>query len=71
MDVRDRVAAELAAGLSLRTIAKRLNVERIPAPRGGQWHPETVARQVDSYRARYNAYMAKARAAHRWNRGGW
>jgi DNA invertase Pin-like site-specific DNA recombinase len=33
-------------GLSIRKIADQLNAERIPAKRGGPWHPTTVARVV-------------------------
>jgi hypothetical protein len=31
-------------GLSIRKIADQLNAERVPAKRGGPWHPTTVAR---------------------------
>lgn len=41
-NVRDRIAAERAAGDSLRTIADRLNAEAVPTARGGRWHASTV-----------------------------
>jgi hypothetical protein len=34
----------LRGGLSIRAIAAALNAEGVPAKRGGQWHPTTVAR---------------------------
>jgi DNA invertase Pin-like site-specific DNA recombinase len=37
-----RIFREYAAGLSPRTIASRLNAEKRPAPRGGQWNASTI-----------------------------
>ena len=37
-----RIEALHSKGLSLREIAKRLEEERIPTRRGGQWHASTV-----------------------------
>lgn len=37
-----------AEGVSIRGIADRLNAEGVPTKRGGQWHPTTVARLLDS-----------------------
>lgn len=47
-DVRQRIAAERAAGDSLRTIADRLNAEAVPTARGGKWHASTVRAVLDS-----------------------
>ena len=47
-DVRHRIAAERAAGDSLRTIADRLNTEEVPTARGGRWHASTVRHVIDS-----------------------
>jgi len=47
-DVRRRIAAERAAGDSLRKIADRLNAEAVPTARGGQWHASTVAAVLES-----------------------
>lgn len=41
-DVRARIAAERAAGDSLRTIAARLTAEGVPTARGGKWHASTI-----------------------------
>ncbi len=40
--VRRRIAAEWAAGDSLRVIAGRLNAEAVPTARAGRWHASTV-----------------------------
>jgi hypothetical protein len=37
-----RIFEEYAAGVSPRTIAKRLNVERVPGPSGKTWGPSTI-----------------------------
>jgi DNA invertase Pin-like site-specific DNA recombinase len=50
--VPDQVEREVArrirrlhrGGLSIRKIADQLNIEQVPAKRGGAWHPTTVAR---------------------------
>ncbi len=47
-DVRNRIAAERAAGRSLRAIADALNAEPVPTARGGKWHASTVRAVVDS-----------------------
>jgi DNA invertase Pin-like site-specific DNA recombinase len=47
-EVRQRIAAERAAGDSLRTIADRLNAEGVPTARGGRWHASTVRHVMDS-----------------------
>ena len=41
-DVVRRIFSEFAAGRSSRAIAKGLNVDGIPSPRGGQWNPSTI-----------------------------
>ena len=41
-DVVRRVFAEFATGRSSRAIAKSLNADGIPSPRGGQWNPSTI-----------------------------
>ena len=41
--VRARIAADRAAGLSLRRIAEALTAEGVPTTRGGRWHASTVA----------------------------
>ncbi|MBA2730487.1 MAG: recombinase family protein [Euzebyaceae bacterium] len=43
-EVAEHIAALRAEGLSYRAISDLLNTERVPAKRGGQWHPQTVAR---------------------------
>lgn len=40
--IRQRIAAERAAGDSLRVIADRLNAEAVPTARGGRWYASTV-----------------------------
>lgn len=40
--VRHRIAAEVAAGRSLRTIADNLAIDNIPPLRGTRWHPSTI-----------------------------
>ncbi len=47
-DVRAHIAAEAAAGRSLRSIAAQLNAEGVPTARGGRWHASTVAHVVRS-----------------------
>jgi hypothetical protein len=42
-DLRERIAAEYAQGKTQSAIARELNAENIPAARGGQWFPATVA----------------------------
>ena len=46
--VRRRIARERAAGQSLREIADKLNKDRVPTARGGEWHPSTVSHVVRS-----------------------
>jgi DNA invertase Pin-like site-specific DNA recombinase len=41
-DVRQRIAAEHAAGRSLSTIARSLNADAVPTARGGRWHASTI-----------------------------
>lgn len=41
-----RILSREAEGASVRQIAAELNAEGIPAKRGGQWRPETVARVI-------------------------
>ena len=41
-DVVRRIFTEFAAGRSSRAIAKGLNADGIPSPRGGQWNPSTI-----------------------------
>jgi hypothetical protein len=48
-DVRDRIAAESASGISLRAIAAALNAESVPTAQGGaRWYPSTVAAVLTS-----------------------
>lgn len=51
VDVTDvamhRIAALHGRGGSLNAIARRLNDEGVPSPRGGKWHPTSVSRMVD------------------------
>jgi hypothetical protein len=37
-------------GLTLRGMAAELNKRKVKTPRGGKWHPETVARLIDRLR---------------------
>lgn len=48
-----RIFEEYAVGLSPRAIAKRLNVEGVPSPRGGQW----VASAINGSRARKSGIL--------------
>ncbi|MBV9840915.1 MAG: recombinase family protein, partial [Sphingomonadaceae bacterium] len=41
-DIVRRIFGEYAAGQSARAIAERLNVERVPGPRGGLWKSNTI-----------------------------
>lgn len=41
-EVRRRIADEVAAGRSLRTIADNLAIDNIPPLRGTRWHPSTI-----------------------------
>jgi DNA invertase Pin-like site-specific DNA recombinase len=43
-----------AEGLGVRAIARRANEQGMPAKRGGQWHPSTVARLLDDEERRKN-----------------
>ena len=52
-EVAERIAAARAEGLSYRAISDALNRDRVPAKRGGQWHPQTVQRV-----ARWQAELA-------------
>lgn len=48
-DVRQRIAAERAAGTSLATIARRLNDEQVPTAKpGAKWYASTVSHVVRS-----------------------
>ena len=51
IDVTDvamhRIAALHGRGGSLNAIARRLNAEGVPSPRGGKWHPTSVSRMVE------------------------
>jgi DNA invertase Pin-like site-specific DNA recombinase len=47
-DVRQRIAADRAAGKSLRAIADVLNTEAVPTARGGRWYASTVRAVLDS-----------------------
>ena len=40
--IANRMRSMRANGASLRQIADTLNAERVPAKRGGRWHPETI-----------------------------
>ena len=42
--VRNRIAAERAAGRTLADIADRLTRDQIPTARGGRWHAGTISR---------------------------
>lgn len=48
-----RIFANYAAGVSPRAIAKQLNMENIPSPRGGQW----VASAINGSRARKSGIL--------------
>ena len=52
-DIVRRIFGEYASGLSPRAIAKRLNSEGIPSPRGGQW----VASAINGSRARKSGIL--------------
>ena len=41
-EVRRRIASEVAAGRTLRTIADSLHADGIPPLRGSRWHPSTI-----------------------------
>jgi DNA invertase Pin-like site-specific DNA recombinase len=43
-DVLPRITAMRQEGMSVKTIAERLNDDGVPAPRGGKWHPNSVQR---------------------------
>ncbi len=43
-ELRDRIAAATAGGTSYAELARQLNAEDIPTPRGGRWHASTVRR---------------------------
>lgn len=60
-DVRSRIAAEVAEGRSLRTVAEALNSESVPSARGGIWHASTVAHVARS--VALEAALATARTA--------
>ena len=59
-DVRQRIAADREAGLSLRTIAEALNTEAVPTARGGRWHASTVRAVLDSLALDADALAATA-----------
>ncbi len=52
-DIIRRIFEEYATGISPRVIAKRLNMEGIPSPRGGQW----VASAINGSRARKSGIL--------------
>ncbi len=47
-ELRRRISAERAAGLSLTGIAERLNAEGVRSAKGGRWYASTVAHVVRS-----------------------
>jgi DNA invertase Pin-like site-specific DNA recombinase len=47
-ELRHRISAERAAGLSLTGIAERLNAEGVRSAKGGRWYASTVAHVVRS-----------------------
>jgi len=47
-DLRMRIVAERAGGITLATIADRLNTEAVQTARGGKWYPSTVAHVLRS-----------------------
>jgi DNA invertase Pin-like site-specific DNA recombinase len=46
--VRDRIAAEHAAGGTLAGIARTLNTDEVPTARGGRWYASTVRAVLES-----------------------
>ena len=62
--VRDRIARDRDAGLSLRAIAQRLNEQGIPTAQGGaRWHPSTVRNVLASLALDAEAQAARQAAA--------
>lgn len=59
-DVRERIAAERAAGESLARIAERLNNEGVPTARGGRWHASTIRAVHRSVRLDAESHAALA-----------
>jgi hypothetical protein len=47
----ERIGALYEAGLSVAAIARRLNDENVPTPRGGRWHSPGVKRALSWVRA--------------------
>jgi DNA invertase Pin-like site-specific DNA recombinase len=65
-EVLRAIEAMRAEGLSLRTIADRLNADQVPTKRGGRWSASTVSRVLDpGVRAAHNAREAAARGRRR------
>lgn len=63
-DLRSRIAAEHAAGDSLRTIADRLTAEGVPTARGGRWHASTVRAVLGSLGLDAAAAAKEGRTSH-------
>lgn len=49
-EVRNRIAADREAGLSLRAIVEALNAEAVPTARNGRWYASTVRAVLESLR---------------------
>lgn len=49
-EIRARIAADHAAGVSLSAIARNLTAEGVPTARGGVWHAATVRKVLASIR---------------------
>jgi hypothetical protein len=45
-EVVDRIGELYEAGLSVAAIARKLNSENVPTPRGGRWHSPGVKRAL-------------------------
>jgi site-specific DNA recombinase len=68
-DVVRRVCAEFAAGRSAIQIAKRLNLEHVPGPRGSQWNASTIRGDPKKLVGILNNPLYRGRLV--WNRREW
>ena len=68
-DVVRRICAEFAAGRSAIQIAKRLNLEHVPGPRGSQWNASTIRGDPKKLVGILNNPLYRGRLI--WNRREW
>jgi len=70
-ELRERIAAMRAEGLTLQAIADTMNAEGIPTPRGGaEWRPSSVQSAAGYKRRKPRRHKAELPHVKRRRRGG-